>query len=101
MNTICQSCGMPLDFMELRGTEKDGRKSDDYCMYCYKDGHFTYECTMQQMIDLCLIWQTERKALLTKLRRNISKLCCLLSNGGTNRLKSDTIGYNFISCLVR
>lgn len=35
-------------FMELRGTEKDGRKSDDYCMYCYKDGHFTYECTMQQ-----------------------------------------------------
>ena len=37
MNTICQSCGMPLDFMELRGTEKDGRKSDDYCMYCYKD----------------------------------------------------------------
>ena len=54
MNTICQSCGMPLDFMDLRGTEKDGRKSDDYCMYCYKDGHFTYECTMQQMIDLCV-----------------------------------------------
>ena len=51
---VCQSCGMPLDFMELRGTEKDGRKSDDYCMYCYKDGHFTYECTMQQMIDLCV-----------------------------------------------
>ena len=86
MNTICQSCGMPLDFMELRGTEKDGRKSDDYCMYCYKDGHFTYECTMQQMIDLCVPHMANGEESFTH---------------ETNRLKSDTIGYNFISCLVR
>ena len=61
MNTICQSCGMPLDFMELRGTEKDGRKSDDYCMYCYKDGHFTYEC-LKALLPSLKRWnkQTEK-----------------------------------------
>lgn len=54
MNTICQSCGMPLEFMELRGTEKDGRKSADYCVYCYKEGYYINDCTMEQMIDFCV-----------------------------------------------
>lgn len=32
---------MPLDNRELMGTEKDGSKNHDYCVYCYKDGAFT------------------------------------------------------------
>lgn len=35
---ICQSCTMPIDNFEDRGTEKNGSKSDLYCKYCYKDG---------------------------------------------------------------
>ncbi len=38
---FCQSCTLPIDNMEDRGTEKDGSKSDIYCRYCYKDGVFT------------------------------------------------------------
>jgi hypothetical protein len=38
---FCQSCSMPLDRPELRGTEIDGSLSADYCKYCYTDGHFT------------------------------------------------------------
>jgi hypothetical protein len=38
--TFCQSCGMPLDKPELLGTEKDGSKSHEYCLYCYQDGAF-------------------------------------------------------------
>lgn len=38
---FCQSCTLPIDNMEDRGTEKDGSKSDMYCKYCYKDGAFT------------------------------------------------------------
>ncbi|MDP4131159.1 MAG: zinc ribbon domain-containing protein [Bacteroidota bacterium] len=38
---FCQSCTLPIDNMEDRGTEKDGSKSDIYCRYCYKDGAFT------------------------------------------------------------
>ncbi len=39
--TVCQSCGMPLDRLEVAGTEKDGSKSLVYCRYCYNNGQFT------------------------------------------------------------
>lgn len=50
---ICQSCGMPLMSDADCGTNADGSINNDYCTYCYKDGHFTQECTMEQMIDFC------------------------------------------------
>lgn len=51
---FCQSCGMPLTGapQEL-GTEKDGTPNPEYCTYCYQNGAFTRECTMQEMIDFC------------------------------------------------
>ena len=39
---FCQSCGMPLT-KEILGTNVDGSKNEDYCMYCYKDGRFLQE----------------------------------------------------------
>jgi hypothetical protein len=38
--TFCQSCGMPLDKEEAKGTEKNGLKSNEYCKYCFVDGAF-------------------------------------------------------------
>jgi Fe-S cluster assembly ATPase SufC len=38
--TLCQSCGMPLNKEEVKGTEKNGLKTDDYCKYCYENGAF-------------------------------------------------------------
>ena len=49
---FCQSCGMPLNDQVL-GTNADGSKNEDYCMYCYKDGQFLQECTMDEMIEHC------------------------------------------------
>ena len=49
---FCQSCGMPLTD-EILGTNADGSKNEDYCMYCFKDGKFTQDCTMDEMIDFC------------------------------------------------
>ena len=49
---FCQSCGMPLT-EEMKGTNADGTKSEDYCIYCYKDGKFTMDCTMEEMIQFC------------------------------------------------
>ena len=37
---FCQSCTMPIDNTEDRGTEKDGTKSELYCKYCYRQGEF-------------------------------------------------------------
>lgn len=57
---FCQSCGMPLgDHLEESGLEKDGSKSGDYCKYCYQDGAFTQECTMEQMIEGCLPFEAK------------------------------------------
>lgn len=49
---FCQSCGMPLTD-DTRGTNADGSRNYDYCIYCYKDGKFTQDMTMEQMIDHC------------------------------------------------
>ena len=43
---------MPLTD-EILGTNADGSKNEDYCMYCYKDGKFTQDCTMDEMIEFC------------------------------------------------
>ena len=49
---FCQSCGMPLSH-EVLGTNADGSKNDDYCIYCYKNGKFLQDCTMDEMIEHC------------------------------------------------
>ena len=49
---FCQSCGMPLTD-DVLGTNADGSKNEDYCMYCYRDGKFLQECTMDEMIEHC------------------------------------------------
>lgn len=49
---FCQSCGMPITD-ETFGTNADGSKNEDYCIYCYKDGVFTNDCTMDEMIEFC------------------------------------------------
>jgi hypothetical protein len=52
---FCQSCGMPLEGPETKGTNADGTMNDDYCVYCYKDGAFTNpDCTMEEMIEICV-----------------------------------------------
>lgn len=50
---LCQSCGMPLNSDEIFGTNTDGSKNEDYCVYCFKDGAFTAEMSMDEMIDFC------------------------------------------------
>jgi len=49
---FCQSCGMPLTD-EVLGTNADGSKNEEYCMYCYRDGKFLQDCTMDEMIEHC------------------------------------------------
>ncbi len=49
---FCQSCGMPLT-EEILGTNTDGSKNEEYCMYCYKDGAFTGNFTMEEMVEFC------------------------------------------------
>ncbi len=53
-NNVCQSCAMPLGSADMQGTNADGSKNAEYCCYCYKDGAFTSEQTMDEMIETCV-----------------------------------------------
>lgn len=55
---FCQSCGMPLND-EILGTNADGSKNEDYCIYCYKDGTFTGDFTMEEMVEYCSMFVGE------------------------------------------
>lgn len=50
----CQSCGMPLENAEVMGTNKDESKNEDFCIYCYKDGNYTVDVSMREMIEISL-----------------------------------------------
>jgi len=50
----CQSCGMPMTDDSHFGNNADGEKNEDYCCYCYPDGAFPGECTMEEMIEICV-----------------------------------------------
>jgi hypothetical protein len=43
---------MPLRRREDRGTNEDGRKSEDYCFHCFQGGKFLDEgITLQEKIE--------------------------------------------------
>ena len=45
---------MPMADDELYGTNADGTKNEDYCIYCFKDGEFTSDMTMDEMMKFCI-----------------------------------------------
>lgn len=52
-NKICQSCGMPITSNEQLGLNKDRSINNDYCKYCYQDGEFIDQVTMEEYIEMC------------------------------------------------
>lgn len=48
----CESCGMYLTPDDC-GTDASGKKTDHYCKWCYEHGEYTYETTMEAMIEDC------------------------------------------------
>jgi len=48
----CESCGMMLSPDEY-GTDSDGAKTDHYCKWCFEQGKYTYETSMEAMIEDC------------------------------------------------
>ena len=40
---FCQCCGMPM-----------GENNELYCKYCFEKGKFTFQGTMEEMIEICV-----------------------------------------------
>lgn len=51
MEKICQSCGMPMQKESDFGTNKDNTLNDEYCTYCYQNGSFVMDYSMEEMIE--------------------------------------------------
>ena len=69
---FCQSCAMPMGEDDF-GTEKDGSKCQDYCKYCYQDGEFTDNRTMEEMIDFCVPKTAEATGMSEEEARKMSE----------------------------
>lgn len=64
---LCQCCGMPMgNDDQLYGTEKDGSKSRDYCQYCYDQGAFLADCSMQEMVEACVPHMVQANAEISE-----------------------------------
>lgn len=56
---FCQSCSMPMAEPDSFGTEADGSKATEYCSYCYLDGAFTSDISIEEMIDISAAGMSE------------------------------------------
>lgn len=55
----CQSCGMPLTEPGQLGKNADGGTNYEYCAYCFADGKFNSDCSMEEMIETCIPFEIE------------------------------------------
>lgn len=55
----CQSCGMPFYQEKDHGTEADGSLSADYCSWCYANGAFLEDETLEELIERCAPFMAE------------------------------------------
>ena len=53
MNRVCQSCSMMMGEEEY-GYNADGSRNTDYCKYCFPNGNFGKDETMEEMIESCI-----------------------------------------------
>ena len=53
MENVCQSCGMLMSQNDY-GKNADGSFNKEYCKFCFFDGKFGKEETMEEMIESCI-----------------------------------------------
>ena len=72
---FCQSCTMPIDNPDDRGTEKDGSKSDQYCKYCYQHGAFINPgMTLEEMKNIVVTQMQKMKLPENIIQRSVDLL---------------------------
>lgn len=73
MEKVCQSCGMPMEDESLYGTNADGSRNEEYCKYCFENGAFHKEETMEEMIESCIPFMVEQGMKAEQARELLSK----------------------------
>lgn len=74
MNTICQSCSMMMGEEEY-GYNADGSRNTDYCKYCFPNGNFGKDETMEEKIESCIpFWVGEECKTPEEARERMREL---------------------------
>ena len=74
-NIFCQSCAMPMGITdEHYGTEKDGKKSTDYCSFCYMNGEFKKNLTLSEMLEIVVGFAVDDNTTEKQARRKFESL---------------------------
>ena len=73
-NKICQSCGMPIENEEVFGKNKDGSINYDYCKYCYQDGEFIDNVSMEDYIEMCSQFGSQAGMTNEEMKEDCTKL---------------------------
>ena len=72
---ICQSCSMPIETEELLGTNADGSKNHDYCIYCFENGKFTDDFTdLDAYIEESLQYAEQAGMTVEEMREHCKKV---------------------------
>lgn len=72
---VCQSCSMPIDRDEIIGTNADGSKNNDYCIYCYKGGKFTDNLsTLEEYTEFSLQFAEQVGMTKEEMREHCNKV---------------------------
>ena len=91
---ICQSCSMPLTKSDDFGTNKDGGKNEDYCIYCYKDGEFIDNVSMKEYIEMNVPFAEQAGMTQKQMREHCEKVFPTLKRWNCTCVSECATGYN-------
>jgi hypothetical protein len=61
---------MPMDNENVYGTNKDGSKNTDYCIYCYKNGEFKDKVSMEEYIEMMIPFASQTNMTPEQMRHH-------------------------------
>lgn len=91
---ICQSCSMPIEQEEHIGTNHDGSKNNDYCVFCFKDGSFTDNMSLDAFIENSLQFASEVGMSEEEMREYCKKMLPTLKRWHCTCTDECASGYN-------
>lgn len=71
---FCQSCAMPMPDDSVLGRNKDGSLNQYYCKYCYDNGEFLHNATMEEFIEACSQFGAQAGMTNEQMREHCSRI---------------------------
>ena len=65
---------MPMVNKDQLGTNKDGSLNELYCKYCYENGEFVDDVSMEEYIDMCSRFGAQAGMTNEEMRRFCERL---------------------------